>query len=245
MGENPNGEIGAHKLRKTVIVTGCSGEIGRAIARAFRGAGYTVVGIDKASRDHEEEHYYTCDLSDVEATDETLRSIRRDRFKIDVLVNNAGIYKPSRFFDLTTDDFDATMNVNVRSVFQLSQQIARWMIEDKIGGSIINLSSISGRLGSPIIPYATSKSAVIGLTRSLSMVLAPNNIRVNAIAPGMIDTQMIRDAAPEQIARQMTSVPMARLGTTDEIAKVCLFLASDASSYMSGTTLDVNGGWPC
>ena len=230
---------------KTAIVTGCAGEIGSAICEVFQENGLSVVGIDKVAAYSGVETYHSCDLSDTKQIERTLSDIRSSGSRIDVLVNNAGIYQPKKFFDLTVEDFDLTMDINTRSVFVVSQLVARWMVEDGLGGSIINISSISGRLGSPIIPYATSKAAVIGLTKAMSMALASQNIRVNSIAPGVIDTGMIKGVAPEQMARQMSNIPMGRLGLAREIASVAMFLASQASSYMSGSTLDVNGGWPC
>lgn len=231
---------------KTAVVTGCLGAIGRAICEELSQTGFAVVGIDKPpdGADHAG-RYFPCDLSDAQATVDVVQQIGAESRAIDLLVNNAGAYEPKGFFDLTIEDFDRTMAVNARAVFILSQQIARWMIDAGRGGSIVNIASIAGRLGSPVIPYGTSKAAVIGLTRSMARVLAPHRIRVNAIAPGIIASPMSARVAPAQMERQLANVPMGRIGDPAEIAKVVAFLAQDASSYMTGSIVDVNGGWPC
>lgn len=232
-------------MAKTAIVTGCQGFIGRATCRELLEAGFVVVGVDRAPEkgDHEGP-YITCDLSNIAVIEKMLETGRRYASDISLLVNNAGLYEPKGFFDLTLEDFDRVMTVNTRAVFLISQAVARWMVDSNRGGSIVNIASINGRLGSPIIPYGTSKAAVIGLTKSMARALAPHKIRVNAIAPGVIETPMSAAVAPEQMKRQLLNVPMGRMGEPSEIAKVVAFLAGDASSYMTGSIVDVNGGWP-
>jgi 3-oxoacyl-[acyl-carrier protein] reductase len=231
---------------KTAVVSGCLGAIGRATCEELRTIGFAVTGIDRAAQGAGHAgRYFSCDLADARATMDVLQQIGAESREIDLLVNNAGAYEPKGFFDLTVADFDHTMAVNARAIFILSQQIARWMIETGRGGSIVNIASIAGKLGSPIIPYGASKAAAIGLTKSIARVLAPHGIRVNAIAPGVIESPMSAKVAPPQMERQLANVPMARVGEPAEIAKVVAFLAQDASSYMTGSILDVNGGWPC
>lgn len=231
---------------RTALITGSGGAIGTAMALAFASAGYRTVGIDVSEAGPAcTDLFRPCDLADPAAITVTLESILAETGGVDVLVNNAGHYQPIAFFDLTADDFDATMAVNVRAIFLLSQGIARHMIDHTRPGVIINVASIAGRLGSPIIPYGTSKAAVIGMTKSLARVLGPHGIRVNAIAPGVVETPMSARVAPEQMRRQLTNIPLDRAGSPAEIAGVATFLASDAASYMSGGVVDVNGGWPC
>jgi NAD(P)-dependent dehydrogenase (short-subunit alcohol dehydrogenase family) len=133
--------------------------------------------------------------------------------------------------------------INVRAVFQLSQEVARWMVAQELAGSIVNIASIAGKLGSPIIPYGTSKAAIIGLTRSMAKVLGPHGIRVNAIAPGVIATPMSAAVDEAQMRKQLANVSMERMGDPQEIAKVVAFLATADAGYMSGSIVDVNGGW--
>ncbi len=232
-------------VRKAAIVTGCLGSIGKATCRELLDAGFLVIGVDRTSEGGEHEGpYIACDLSDIAAIEAMLEAARHYANDISLLVNNAGLYEPISFLDLTLADFDRTMTVNTRAVFMISQAVARWMIAADRGGSIVNIASINGHLGSPIIPYGTSKAAVIGMTKSMARALAPHRVRVNAIAPGVIETPMSAAVAPEQMRRQLLNVPMERMGEPSEIAKVVRFLASDDSSYMTGSIVDVNGGWP-
>jgi NAD(P)-dependent dehydrogenase (short-subunit alcohol dehydrogenase family) len=230
---------------KIAIVTGCRGAIGRAICTELRTIGFRVTGIDQAAEGAGDvDRYIDCDLADTAAIMDALQRIGAEGRDIDVLVNNAGVYEPKGFFDLTAADFDHAMAVNARAIFVLSQEVARWMIAAGRGGSIVNIASIAGKLGSPIVPYGASKAAAIGLTKSLARVLAPHRIRVNAIAPGVIESAMSARVAPTQMERQLAVVPMARMGAPAEIARVVAFLAQEGSSYMTGSILDVNGGWP-
>ncbi len=231
--------------KKLAVVTGCLGAIGKATCEELSARGFAVVGIDMpVGGGSHRGPYFSCDLADAAATCAVLDRIAAERRDVDLLVNNAGAYEPMDFFDLTVEDYDRTMAVNVRAPFILSQRVARWMIETGRGGAIVNIASIAGKLGSLVVPYGTSKAAAIGLTKSLARVLAPHGIRVNAIAPGVIESPMSARVAPAQMERQLASVPMARVGTPAEIARVVAFLAEDQSSYMTGSVLDVNGGWP-
>src|SRR5690606_29826273 len=152
---------------------------------------------------------------------------------IGCLVNNAGLYEKIGVFDLTLEDFDRVMTVNLRAPFLLSQHLAKDMAA-RGGGVIVNIASINGKLGSPIVPYGTSKAGLIGRTRSMAKTLAPHNIRVNAIAPGTIRTPMAADVDPVQMERSLYSVAMGRIGEPEEIAGVVRFLAGKESTYMTG-----------
>lgn len=231
-------------MGKTAIVTGCLGAIGAATSKALTRQGYRVVGIDLTTTGSHEGPYFQLDLADADAVQARMPALRELAGDGDVLVNNAGLYDPKAFFDLTLDDFDRVMTVNVRSMFLLSQAVARWMAEAGRPGSIIQIASTAGKLGSPIIPYGTSKAAVIGLTKSMARVLARHSIRVNAVAPGVVESAISKAVDPEQMKAQLMVVPMARVAEPEEIAGVVAFLASDAASYMTGSIVDVNGGWP-
>ena len=231
---------------RTSILTGCNGGMGRAICAELKSAGDRVIGLDKpdtegGSAQERPDRFISCDLSNIEDIRRALDDLS-DEAGIGCLVNCAGLYEKKAVFDLTMEDFDRVLTVNLRAPFLLSQQIAKRMVNSG-GGSIVNIASINGKLGSPMIPYGTSKAGLIGLTRSLAKTLAPYNIRVNAIAPGTIRTPMAADVDPVQMERQMYSVAMGRVGEPREIATVVRFLASADSTYMTGSIVDVAGGW--
>lgn len=221
--------------------------MGRAISAEMRRAGYRVVGIDRpgsASPEGQEapDRFIGCDLADMEAVRHALRVLESEA-PVTTLVNCAGLYEKIGVFDLTLEDLDRVLAVNLRAPFLLSQELARRMVAAGIAGSIVSIASINGKLGSPMIPYGTSKAGLIGLTRSMARTLAPYGIRVNAIAPGTIDTPMAADVNPVQMERQMHSVAMGRVGKPAEIATVVRFLAGEEASYMTGSVVDVAGGW--
>jgi 3-oxoacyl-[acyl-carrier protein] reductase len=228
----------------TAIVTGCLGAIGAATCSALTADGHDIIGVDRPrAAPFKYGAYYQCDLADAAAVSELLEALRpRRRSRIDLLVNNAGHYDPKPFFETTLEDFDLAFRVNVRAVFQLSQAVASWMASDG-GGSIVNIASIAGKLGSPVVPYGASKAAVIGLTRSMAKSLAGQGVRVNAVAPGMIRSPMSEAIAEPQMRAQLANTAMGRLGEPQEIARVVAFLASPAASYMTGAVVDVTGGW--
>lgn len=232
---------------RTSVVTGCNGGMGRAIVAELRRAGDRVVGLDRdeasaaPSPAQTPDRYISCDLADMEAVRGALRLLAQED-GIGCLVNCAGLYEKKAVFDLTLEDFDRVLAVNLRAPFLLSQELARAMAA-RGGGAIVNIASINGKLGSPMVPYGTSKAGLIGLTRSLARTLAPYNIRVNAIAPGTIDTPMAAGVDPVQMERQMHNVAMGRVGEPREIATVVCFLAGEEASYMTGSIVDVAGGW--
>jgi len=219
--------------------------MGRAICAELRKAGDRVIGIDRAGgepgvADERPDRFIACDLSDVGQVRAALAALADEA--VDCLVNCAGLYEKKKVFDLTLEDFDRVLTVNLRAPFLLSLELGKRMAQNG-GGVIVNIASINGKLGSPIVPYGTSKAGLIGLTRSLAKTFAPYNIRVNAIAPGTIRTPMAADVDPVQMERQMYSVASERVGEPHEIATVVRFLASADSSYMTGSIVDVAGGW--
>lgn len=231
---------------RTSIVTGSSGGMGRAICAELRAAGDRVVGLDRAGTEGvadegAPDRFLACNLADIDDVRRALAELEGET-GVGCLVNCAGIYEKKAVFDLTMEDFDRVMTVNLRAPFLLSQQLARRMT-DHGGGTIVNIASIAGKLGSPMIPYGTSKAALIGLTRSMAKTLALYGVRVNAIAPGVIETPMAADVDPGQMQQQMQLVAMKRAGSAREIATVVRFLAGEDSSYMTGSVVDVAGGW--
>jgi NAD(P)-dependent dehydrogenase (short-subunit alcohol dehydrogenase family) len=226
-----------------VVVTGSNGRIGQATCQRLGQSGWQVVGIDIGAESAGNWPHYPCDLANLDRMDETLGAIERDHGLIRALFNNAGIYHSGTdYFDLSADMFDQTMAINVRVPFFASQWVAKRLIEASEGGAIVTTASVSGQAGSTVIDYGASKAAVINMTRSLGKRLGPHGIRVNAVAPGLIDTAMGQRVAPETRERMQTQAALRRVGQPEEIASVVDFLLSDAASYVTCTTVDVNGG---
>jgi 3-oxoacyl-[acyl-carrier protein] reductase len=226
-----------------VVVTGSNGRIGQATCHRLGQSGWQVVGIDIGAEAGGNWPHYACDLANLDRMDETLGAIERDHGLIRALFNNAGIYHSGTdYFDLSADMFDQTIAINVRVPFFASQWVAKRLIEAGEGGAIVTTASMAGQAGSTVIDYGASKAAVINMTRSLGKRLGPHGIRVNAVAPGLIDTAMGQRVAPEARDRMQTQAALRRVGQPEEIASVVDFLLSDAASFVTCTTVDVNGG---
>lgn len=241
---------------KRAIVTGGARGIGNGIATRFLQEGARVVVLDvneeelrKATeqwrRQGNEVKTLLCDLKDQAALEAAGQEAIDVYGGVDVLVNNAGIAFREPFLDISEENWQAVMDVNLNAVFRLSQLAARRMVEQGTGGSIVNMSSKNGMLASSkLAHYNASKAGVILLTQSLAVELAPQGIRVNAVAPGLIDTPLDRELKKKEKTIPNISIrtPMGRLGTIEEVANAFLFLASDEASYITGTTLVVDGG---
>lgn len=242
---------------KTAIVTGAAKGIGRACARAFAAHGASVVLADiegeacerTASEITSETGGATLavrtDVSDPAAC-ATLVARSAERFtKCDILLNNAGILMPGSILDLSTEDFDRVLGVNLRGMFLLGQLVARHMVEHHVAGAIINMSSTNAVVAIPDqLAYAVSKGGVTQLTRAMAMGLAPHDIRVNAIGPGSIATDMLQTVMADDAGRRkiLSRTPMGRFGEPGEVASVAVFLASDYASYVTGQTIYPDGG---
>ena len=239
---------------KTVLITGAGRGIGRAVAERFAAEGATLFlavrnleqgmllagelqadyGIDC--------HAFTCDVSDADSVKALFRELFAHSKHLDVLVNNAGVLDDALIGMVTQAQVERTFASNSFSVLYCSQYAAR-MMQRAGGGSIINLASIIGRVGnSGQAVYGGSKAAVIGITQSLAKELAAQQIRVNAIAPGFIDTDMAHSLPEDKFQQRLQSIAMGRIGSADEVAKVALFLASELSSYVTGQVIGVDGG---
>jgi 2-deoxy-D-gluconate 3-dehydrogenase len=216
----------------SAIVTGASRGLGAAMADALEQAGAHVFRASSS----------IADLSD-RASVASLLDRARDA---DILVNNAGIIRRADLVDYSDDDFDQVIEVNLRSVFALSRDFARRLIEQKRGGKIINIASmLSFQGGIRVVAYTAAKSAILGLTRALANELAPHDINVNAIAPGYMatdNTQALRDD-PVRGRDILARIPAGRWGTPADLMGAVVFLASPASSYMHGSVIAVDGGW--
>ena len=238
---------------KVCFVTGSGRGLGRAIAEAFVQAGAIVYAndIEDGSLDSLAQElgqdkqtrltplYF--DVADTQKCKEAITRISREQGRLDVLVNNAGVMKDALIGAVTKPLIERTFDVNVFATMELLQLAAKLMMRHN-SGSIINMSSIVGITGNPgQLVYSATKGAIISLTKTAAKELAPRNIRVNAIAPGMIDTDMMRSIGEKHLAVHLSNIPMGRLGRPVEIANACLFLASDMSSYVTGHILVADG----
>jgi 2-deoxy-D-gluconate 3-dehydrogenase len=240
---------------RVALVTGARRGLGRAIAVALAEAGADVVGLGPnpmpetaeavaaTGRSFAEVRLDLADGVEIEAA----VAEATDRFgRLDILVNNAGIIRRADLLDFGEADWDAVMDVNVRSLFFLSQAAARHMIAGRMPGRIINVASLLSFQGGIRVPaYTASKHAVAGLTKALANELAPHAITVNAIAPGYMatdNTEPLRND-PERSAQLLARIPLGRFGEPDEIATAVLFLAAPASAYVTGAVISVDGGW--
>ena len=249
-------DLGSFSLEgKTAIVTGCAGGIGQGIAKGLAKAGADIIGIDLADMSVTAEAVaefgttftaYNCDLSDETAIDGVWSDILSEGRDIDILVNNAGMQYRESAYDYPTEVFDKIIDVNVRSMFLLSQRAANKFREQGRGGKIINIASLFTTFGGVnVVGYTVSKHGVMGLTRALSNEFAKDGICVNAIAPGYIATDLTKSiwSDPERRAPMDARLPIGRWGTPDDFAGPAVFLASSASDYITGILLPVDGGY--
>ena len=241
---------------KVALVTGAANGIGAACARLFAASGAAVAlwDVDAAAAEALAGELagtgriavaMRCDVSQSEQVTSTVAATLEQFGRIDILVNNAGIFRAAPFLEVTEADWDAVLAVNLKGAFLVGQAVARVMAAQG-GGAIVNMSSVNGTLAIPsIASYNASKGAINQLTRAMALALAEHGIRVNAVAPGTIATELARQAvlgSDEAKARIMSRTPLGRLGEPAEVAQVCAFLASDAASYMTGEIVVVDGG---
>ena len=236
---------------RVCIVTGGAQGIGEACVRRFAREGALVVIADiddakgKPLAGELRASYVHCDVGDKAQVDALVRHAVALHGRIDVLVSNAGIFKAADFLDVTEADFDAVLRVNLKGSFLVGQAVAREMAKTG-GGAIVNMSSVNGAVAIPnIASYNVSKGGINQLTRVMALALADIGIRVNAVAPGTIATDLAARAvltSDEAKQKIMSRTPLKRLGTPGEIADVVAFLASDATSYMTGEIVVVDGG---
>lgn len=238
---------------RIALITGAAQGIGYACAAALKETGARLIladvneeGLDKAVAELGDDTVgITCDMGDEDRINQLYDQIEKDHGKLHMLVNNAGIALPGDFLETSFEQFRKVIDVNLLGTFLSTQRAAKIMIANNIEGTIVNMSSINAVVAIPsIAAYCASKGGVAQLTKSSSLALAPHNIRVNAVGPGSIDTEMLAavNANPEAMKMVMSRTPMQRLGDAKEIAEVVAFLSSEKSSYITGETIYADGG---
>lgn len=239
---------------KTALVTGGARGIGKAIALAFAQQGANVafsdLKYDEAAQALEQElesfgikaKGYASDASNLAAGEKLADEVAAEFGRIDILVNNAGITRDTLLMRMTEEQWDLVILVNLKSVFNLTKAVQKYMLKQR-SGSIINMSSVVGLGGNAgQSNYAASKAGMIGFTKSVAQELGPRNIRCNAIAPGFIETDMTA-GLPEEVKKGWAErIPLRRAGSAEDVANACIFLGSDLSSYITGQVLPVCGG---
>ena len=238
---------------KIAIVTGASQGIGKTTAELFSKSGAHVVCIARnkekiknlvntISKNGHSASYNSCDISDGDLFQNTIKSVINDYGKIDILINNAGITRDSLVLRMKNHQWDDVLNTNLKAAFYATKSVLRSMMKNKYG-RIINITSIFGLQGnSGQSNYSASKAGLIGLTKSLSQEIATRNITVNCIAPGFIETPMTEKLDDKRKDAILNSIPMNRIGKPKDLSSAIIFLASQESSYITGQTLHINGG---
>ena len=244
---------------KVAIITGARRGMGRAHALALAKADAKVVVSDISQEDCEivvgeikkaggEALAVKCDVSKKQEVDNMVKVAVGKWGRVDILVNNAGICQFKPFLEITEEEWDRTIDINLKGYFLCAQAASREMVKQK-SGAIVNIASIAmGQMGvgfATLAHYSASKGGIVAMTETMAIELGPYNIRVNAIAPGVIDTPMVDPlkSDPKTMEGTLTRVPLHRMGKPEEVSNLVLFLASDASSYMTGSTVVIDGGW--
>ncbi|MBE3090701.1 MAG: 3-oxoacyl-[acyl-carrier-protein] reductase [Candidatus Atribacteria bacterium] len=240
---------------KVALITGSARGIGKAIAQELANHGANIVvndilpknEIDKTLAEIKKSGNIAIGIkADITVFDEVNRMMKEiiNKFgKIDILVNNAGITRDSLLIRMKEEDWDAVIRINLKGTFNCSKAVAKYMMRQKSTDKIVNISSVIGLIGNiGQVNYAASKAGIIGLTKSMAKELALRNINVNAIAPGFIETDMTKKL-PEKVRQDLQQhIPLKRLGTVEDVAKVVYFLVSDAANYITGQVINVDGG---
>jgi len=239
---------------KVAIITGASRGIGRGIAEVFAKHGANVAftyssSVESAMVLESELNKlgikakgYQSNAADFNEAQTLVDNVIAEFGTVDILINNAGITKDNLLMRISEDDFDKVIEVNLKSVFNMTKAVQRVMLKNR-AGSIINMSSVVGVKGNAgQTNYAASKAGVIGFTKSVALELGSRNIRCNAIAPGFIETEMTAKLNEDVVQGWRNSIPLKRGGTTEDVANACLFLASEMSAYITGQVLNVDGG---
>ena len=240
--------------KKVALITGGSRGIGKSIVEKFASNGCNVAftyNRSKSSAKLIESNLskkelkikgYKSDASKYKEAELLVNSVLKDFGKIDILVNNAGITKDNLLMRMSEDDFNEVLDINLNSVFNMTKAVLREFLKNR-GGSIINISSVVGIKGNAgQSNYSASKAGIIGFTKSVAIELGSRNIRSNVVAPGFIETEMTKSLSEDTLKSWYNSIPLKRGGKPSDIGNVCVFLASDMSSYITGQVLVVDGG---
>ena len=239
--------------KKIALVTGGGSGLGFAIAQQFVQHGITTIiagrDMDKLNKAKEtlgsDCHARTCDVTNLASIPEFVNGLVQDFGQIDILVNNAGINQKKEFTEVTDEEFQRVISTNLCAVFTMSREVVKDMLK-RNSGCIINISSMAAQYGLPkVIAYSASKTAIDGLTRAMAVELSPKGIRVNAIAPGFIYSDMTATALnsdPERKAKVFGRTPMGHMGQPEDIGQAALYLAGDGAKYVTGVVLPVDGG---
>lgn len=238
---------------KVALITGASRGIGKAIAKSLATQGFTVIGTATTEAGASSiSHYFArwglngdgivMDVSSDESVEQGIDQVKSAYGAPLVLVNNAGITKDNLLLRMKSDEWDSVLNTNLSSIYRTSKAVLRGMSKAR-WGRIINVSSVVASMGNAgQVNYAASKSGIEGFTRSLAKEMAGRGITVNSVAPGFIETDMTKELNEEQVNAMLSVIPAKRLGKAEEVASVVSFLAGDASTYITGETINVNGG---
>ncbi len=238
---------------KIAIITGSARGIGFGIAEKYAKEGAHVIiidlfaeGVETAVAKLKENGFsaegFAADVSNSEQIAEIFKEIFNTHKKIDILVNNAGITRDGLLMKMKESDWDMVMNVNLKGTFICTQKVCRYMMKKRVG-AIINIASVIGLMGNAgQANYAASKGGIIAFTKSAAKEFASRNIRVNAVAPGFIETEMTKKLPEDVVKGYAKAIPLNKMGSIENIADCCVFLASDESSYITGQTIQVDGG---
>jgi 3-oxoacyl-[acyl-carrier protein] reductase len=239
---------------KTAIITGASRGIGRGIAKVFVEQGCAVAFtyssnqvaaealVAELSSQGVQVKGYQSNAADYDAAEQLIADVLKDLGSIDILVNNAGITKDNLLMRMSESDFDQVMEVNLKSIFNMTKAVQRTFLKQR-KGSLIHMSSVVGVKGNAgQANYAASKAGIIGFSKSIALELGSRNIRSNVIAPGFIETEMTAQLSEEVVQGWRDGIPLKRGGQPEDVANACVFLASDLSNYITGQVLHVDGG---
>ena len=233
---------------KSVLITGVSRGIGLSIAKEFIQNDYFVFGtsrskfdLSKALESNNCKHLIV-DVNDRDSISSLMKDIPGENNTLDCLVNNAGITADQLFIRMKDSEWDDVINTNLTGIFNITKPVSKMMLKQK-SGSIINISSVSGLMGNAgQVNYSSSKSALLGFTKSLAKELAPRGINVNCICPGFIESDMTNELTSDQRDQALSQIPLGNFGSDTDIAKLTLFLSSDNAKYITGQSISVDGG---
>lgn len=238
-------------MQKTAIVTGAARGIGKAIAKRLVEDGFFVIAVynssEKLAKELESElnpnvKAYKCDVSDSESVNAVVRAVLKDRKTVDVLVNNAGIAQQKLFTDITDEDWSRMIGVDLSGAFYFTRAVLPSMINEK-SGRIINITSMWGETGGSCeVHYSAAKAGLIGMTKALAKETGLSGICVNAVSPGVIETDMMSNFSEADKEALREEIPLSRLGSVEDVANAVAFLCSERASYITGQVISVNGG---